>query len=257
MAMRAILTLDEHTALAESVKTEYNKQADGTFMLDVTTVGDFALENVKGLKSSLSKERNRAEEAEKSLKVFGDLDPATAVKAINDLKELEGSDDKHKAQLEQVKKTLEDKFQTDLTAKDDVITGQGSKINELMVDNVATTLLSQEGTKGNAVLLMPHIKKATNVKKTDAGDYIVEVLDDEGNPRISPASGSTALMSITELVDEMKENESYAGAFDGSGASGPGAKTRTPSGKQTAKLAELPATERLKAYRRSQGSKKR
>ena len=54
MALSAIIKEEAFNALSEELKKEYKKQDDGTYLLDVTSVGDFALENVKGLKSALS-----------------------------------------------------------------------------------------------------------------------------------------------------------------------------------------------------------
>ena len=70
MALKAILTNDEHSALAEPLKTEYKKSGDA-FTLDVVSVNGMTLENVTGLKSALGSEREIRGGLEKILRAWG------------------------------------------------------------------------------------------------------------------------------------------------------------------------------------------
>ena len=93
------------------------------------------------------------------------------------------------------------------------------EIERLLIEASAAQVISE--AKGNTTLLMPHIKTKTRVREED-GQFIVDILDDKGVPRISPNSGNNSPMTIAELVTEMKNSTTFSPAFEGSGMSGAG-----------------------------------
>jgi len=64
--------------------------------------------------------------------------------------------------------------------------------------------------KGTPELLMPIIQNMVSMTEKD-GKFGVQVLDAEGSVRYSPTSGG--LMTVDELVEEMKAHPSYGMAF--------------------------------------------
>jgi len=252
MALAAIIKEEVFTGLSDDLKKEYKKQSDGTFLLDVTAVEGFALEDVKGLKSALSSERTTREAAENKLKSFEGLDVDKARDALSKVEEMANwkPEDKVKEQIAVLKQQIEDKHRGELTKKEDEVSMLTKQLQKKMIDSDAIKAIAEHGgsPKSASVLLYP-IRELTRMRKTDSGDFIVEVIGNDGNPRISPASGSTSPMSISELVVEMKSNDAYAPLFDGTGASGSGAvqSSTTKTGKITnEELGKLPPAERLK-----------
>lgn len=223
MVLAAIVKQEVFDSLSSEFKAEYKKQDDGMFMLDVTPTDDFALENVKGLKTALSSERTAREEAERKIKVFDGLDAGKAKDALKKVEEMANwkPDDKVKEQIEAIKNQLTEKHQGELGKKDESLKSLTGQLEKVMIEAAAIKAIAEN--KGSAALLLPHVKSATRMRQTDKGEYFVEVIGDDGNARISPAAGSTTSMSITELVAEMKTQETFAPAFEGSGASGSGA----------------------------------
>jgi len=223
MALAAIINAEVLNGLSADVKKEYKKRDDGTFILDVTPIGDFALEDVKGLKSALSSERTAKEEATKKVKAFEGLDADKARSALQKVEDMANwkPEEKVKEQIEAIKKQLVEKHQGELGARETSIKTMTSQLEKVMVEASAIKALAEH--KGSTTLLLPHVKSATRMRQTDKGEYIVEVVDANGQVRISPAAGSTAPMTIAELVAEMKNNNTYSPAFEGTGASGSGA----------------------------------
>lgn len=221
--LQAIVKEDVYGGLSDELKKEYKKQDDGTYLLDVTPVGDVALENVKGLKSSVSAARAERDKAQQELKAFEGLDVTKAREAIQKVEDMADwkPDDKVKEQIEAIKKQLTDKHLGEIGKKDEVVSSMTKQLEKMMIEANAATAIAE--SKGSAKLLLPHVKNATRMKQTDKGEFVVEVIDTDGNVRLSPATGSTAPMSIAELVAEMKTQDSFAPAFEGSGASGSGA----------------------------------
>ena len=223
MALAAIIKKDAWDGLSDELKQAYAPQEDGTYLLQVTPVGDFALENVKGLKSALSAERASREKAEGLVKAFEGLEPEKARAALKKVEEMANwrPEDKVKEQIETLKSHLEEKHRTELKALQDKLGKRTGQVERMLVE--ASALKALADAKGNAELLLPHVKAATRLRETENGEFVVEVVGPDGNVRISPATGKTGPMSIEELVAEMKQSVLYGVCFEGTGASGSGA----------------------------------
>lgn len=250
MSLAAIVKAEAHETLPDAIKAEYKARDDGTFILDVAPVDDFALENVKGLKSGLSKERTAREAAEKKLKDFGDLDAEKARDALQKMEEMVNwkPDEKVNEQIAAIKKQLAEKHAGELAKRDEATASLTSQLQKVMIDAAAIEAITAH--KGSVKLLLPHVRNMTRLKSGDSG-YSVEIVGDDGTPRISMEPGSSAPMSIGELVAEMKGNDEFSAAFEGSGASGSGATATgnrggTGSAAAIAELEKLSPTERIK-----------
>ena len=68
--------------VAESLKGFYKDREAGGFMLQVDPVGGFSLEDIGGLKNTLSETREKLKKARDRLDAFGDLDPSKARDAL-------------------------------------------------------------------------------------------------------------------------------------------------------------------------------
>lgn len=91
-------------------------------------------------------------------------------------------------------------------------------VNE-KITKTATGALAK--AKGSVTVLLPHVERACRCVRDESGDWRVEVLGKDGKPRLSPGKGNS-LMTIDELVQEMKDSDEYAMCFEGNGATGGG-----------------------------------
>lgn len=201
---------------------------EGKFVLQVDGTDGWALENVSGLKTALGRERTRADNAEKKVAKFGDLDPDAVKTSLDRLTELESLDPKKEAdRLAQAKidaatKQLVEKHNQEMQA----LAGREGKLRStvqtLKIDNVAIKAL--ETHKGNVDLLLPHVQRQVRLKELDDGSFAEEVIDAEGNVRIGDAKGTP--MTVDQLVAEMSKSEKFAQGFSGNNHTGSG----TPGG---------------------------
>lgn len=260
MALAARIGKAVYDTLSDVLKHEYKADGDN-FVLDVTSGDGWELANTVNLKSALSKERTDREKFEKELQKWKDIDPEAAREALKKVKEFGDLDPEKK--LAEAKKIfeqqLEDKYanlqkQLDAKHKSEIdgatkkIGSLNTKLQKTMIHEAALRAISDE--KGVAELLLPVVTSRARVKEIDNEDYIVEILDDRGNPRISPSSGSTAPMTLGELVKELKSNEKFGRAFDGTGQTGTGAQpgtTRNASGGHTISAADAKDTGKYRA----------
>jgi hypothetical protein len=153
-------------------------------------------------------------------KKFEGVDPAEFEKlrkaVAEDQKKKREKDGDHEAIVRQLSEEHEKK----LSKRDERITALEKDIQKVMIDNVATAAIAK--AKGNVKVLGPHVRGACRCVQDDDGEWRVEVLGDDGRPRVSPGKASE-LMTIAELVDEMKSSDDYAPNFEGNGATGGGA----------------------------------
>lgn len=163
MALKATLTAAEHGALDSTLKTFYKADGD-RFVLDAEGVDD--LPSVRGLKSSIDKEREAARkaraEAEELRSKIGDLDPEEAKKALARLKELDDKaalgeiPDKFKDQFEKAVnhrvKSITDDFESQKKAFNKQVTDAKkenesltARLAELTIDNAVRTEAEKMG----------------------------------------------------------------------------------------------------------------
>lgn len=148
---------------------------------------------------------------------YGDS-PEKILEAIN--KKLEdaatGGDVKLKANLENAKKALLDAHGKELGARDKRITGLQEQLYKHLVDNNATTVITE--LKGVPELLLPFIRNQVKVVEAD-GAFNVQVVDEQGNIRYGTTG---APMTIKELVAGMKGDQKFARLFESEAPQGGG-----------------------------------
>ncbi|HEY6400417.1 MAG TPA: hypothetical protein VI479_03345, partial [Blastocatellia bacterium] len=182
-----------------------------------------------GLKSALQKEREAKTALEKSLKGFEGIDPEEAKRLKAEAEKIEADKLKSKgdwdAREKQLKEQLaadlqkrETHFQTELKSRDDRIVKLQTSMEKSLIEAQSTTAIA--AAKGSPELLLPHVMRQVKIVEEN-GDFVVRVLDAQGQPRIANVKGDP--FTIANLIDEMKGNQIYGRAFDASGAGGSGA----------------------------------
>lgn len=143
----------------------------------------------------------------------------------------EGSETK--VNLDKIKGEYERRLNEAIAAKDKELKTMEGNLFDTKVTQVATRELSE--AKGSTDLLLPIIKEKCRVVK-DGENYVVRVIDDQGDFRSDGAGG---WMSVKDLVGEMKGSENYARAFESEAKDGGGKK---PNSSSTENRPSTPAT---------------
>jgi hypothetical protein len=218
MPLRATLTsLD---GIDPSLVEHYRQDGD-KFVLDVEPSEGFALENITGLKSALQSERGRVRELEQSVKKFDGIDPQAALDALGKLDQIDNwsPDEKMSERMKSREAEISKKFTAEVDAAKAQADKMRSELEKQLIHNATVDALRNHG--GNVDLLLPHVKGQARLEESENG-YRVVVVGDNGEARVSMKSGSVDNMTIDELVETMRVNDSFAPAFSGSGASGGG-----------------------------------
>lgn len=239
--------IDNLESVPEAVRGEYRPGTaddgqEGKFVLQVEGSNGWGLEDVSGLKNALGRERTRADKAESKIKKFGDLDPEAAREAIEKIAEFQAIDPKKegdriaKEKIDAAIKQIVEKHSVELDGLNKKAGGYLGKVKALLIDNVATTALAEH--KGSVDLLLPHVQRNTRLKETDDGNFVVEVVDKDGNVRIGDSKGTP--MTVQQLVAEMRQSQTFGRAFEGSGTSGGGTQPSNGGGTATTPPAGIP-----------------
>jgi hypothetical protein len=203
MALPAIAdTLD---AVPEAAR-EFYEAKDGKFALKIAGGDD-----VTGLKTALQRERQAAKDAAKAAKQFADL--GLTPEEIAELKAAKDAEAEERAKRTGEFESFKAQQAKALAAKDDELARTRGRLETVLRDREAATAIAE--AKGRAKLLLPHITAQTRVV-----DDAVRVVGADGQVRYNPQG---LPMTVAELVAEMRADEAFGPAFEGSGASGSGA----------------------------------
>lgn len=223
--MSLAATLDTLEGLAEDLHEDYEEK-DGKFHLKLLNglVSADKVEDVSGLKSALNKERDNASAASKKVRALEEQFAGVDLEEYNRLKELERTEEEKNAE----KKGEWDKLKLQMTeAHNKELDGRTARENKLLsvlesktIDAEAITALTE--LEGNVALMLPHVKKRVKMIEED-GTFVARVVDEAGNPRVN---GDGDFLKVKELVSEMRDQDTFAGAFKVGAKSGTG----TPPG---------------------------
>lgn len=238
------LTVDNLDAIPEAARSFYVQKDGGKYALDAEGV-----EDPTPLKTALQKERAEREKYEKQIGKYKDIDPEKYQKLLqaeqeraNRQAEEAGEWTKLKEQLLQQhdneRKQLTERHQSDLTEAQKRQQAMLASLEQSMIEADATLAIS--GMDGNPTLLLPHIRSRTRLMEEN-GRYVARVVDDKGNVRIGDSNGNP--MTIKQLVEELRANKEFGGAFAGDRARGTGAR---PSARPVLNGTNLSSADKIK-----------
>jgi hypothetical protein len=185
----------------------------------------------KGLLANRDEALKEAKQLRDKLKAFDGVDPekhrelmAAAEKAEREKQESAGN-----------WKALESQLIEKHTAQTEKLNGRitqlSTALERRLVDAEAASAIAE--LKGSVKGLLPHVKPHIRVVEQD-GEFVAQVVDSKGNPRISDAKGTP--MSIRDLVAEFKNDGELGRLFEGSGSSGGGASRSNAGGGGSPKI---------------------
>lgn len=225
-------------AVDEAHRGLYHAEAkDGKFFLNVTAKDGYAIENATSLKSALGAERasvarlngelkvfegldaKQAKEAATLLAQYGDLTPAQAKALSARVAEFEKIDPKAEAgrlaeaQVAAAVRAATDalnaefgtkagEYQSAVTAAEAANAALTGQLKALLVDNAVKAQLAELRPIDNEAVELIAARSIRTVAKD--GNFLVEVLDAAGNPRIKVDQGNVVPFTVADLLAEIK-----------------------------------------------------
>lgn len=206
-------------------------------------------EAIVGLNGALGDSRQEAREAQSNLKAWNALgeDPTKISESIAQL--TADRDDalaKNKSfDPKKMQADLQKEWEGKVTEAVDAGNQLKGELKSALINSAAMGAINKH--KGESALLMPIIgSQVQMVQDAKSGRHVVQVIDNEGLVRYSATSGG--LMTVDELVAEMKGSATYGMAFKGNlkagGGQGGDGQSRIVHGKN---VGDMSATEKISA----------
>jgi hypothetical protein len=172
---------------------------------------------VQGLKANRDKALGDFTRTKAELEKFRNVDPEKYATLLAAAEQAEEEKQRAAGNFDALKAQLIEQHTKALTAAQ----GEGAKyqtaLDKVLRSDALRAAFALEDVRGNADLLMPHAITQTAVAEV-GGEFVVQVVDAKGNPRIKDASGSP--MTLKDLLLEMRADARYAEGFKGTGMSG-------------------------------------
>jgi len=219
-------TVDSLDGLPQDLHAEYEQGDDNRYHLKILSnfVPKDKVEDVTGLKSALQKERENNKTAAQQLRELrekmGDVDPEEYHRLQDMERKLDEDKAKKAGEWDKLKEQMTTKHNEELGKRSDREKRLLGALEQKTVDADAVSALNE--LKGNVTLLLPHVKAHVRMVEED-GAFVARVVDDAGNPRVN---GEGNFLTVRELVSEMRDQDTFAKAFENTVKSGGG----TPPG---------------------------
>lgn len=133
----------------------------------------------------------------------------TEEKALKDAEEAA----RGRGDVEAIDKSWQEKYSKRERELLDAVTDKESRLNKILIDNVAVSMAAELAVQGSADLLTPHIRSRLRAEIRD-GEYMTVVTDKNGH---------SSAFSLQELKNEFISNPAFAPVIAGSKGSGGGA----------------------------------
>lgn len=147
---------------------------------------------------------------------FDGVDPAKYKEALAKLEEIGDAESMKNGDIEAIRQKLLDQFAEKEKTYQDQASALRSQLENILIEGEAVKAISEHG--GNSKLLLPLIKQRIKAVDKD-GKLMVEVFGEDG---VQAIDNDGKPLSIGGLVESMKVDETFAGAFASSGLSGGG-----------------------------------
>lgn len=143
---------------------------------------------------------------------------------------------------EKIRKEMKKAHQAELEVASKRADTYKAQLYDTLVTNVAMHAINEH--KGNAELLLGFVTKQVRMEDVD-GKLVPRVIDEDGDHRIG---GAGSLMTVAELVKDMKSQKKFASLFqaDVNPGSGP-PNNRTSSGGPSNKGKQMTSQQRIQA----------
>lgn len=232
MALKGKVTKAERDALSGELQKEYKpllkdgqpvKDAQGNEMFILDAPDMEHRDDITGLKNAL--ETERAQNTERGQRI-ATLEAEKATLA-SDFEAWKKKNPKAtNEEIEAAKKELIEKHTKELDAATKKGETYRNHLDRVMRQDAARAAIV--AAKGVPELLLPHVLNQTKFVETDDGKFKVVVVNAQGGERIGDSQGNP--MTLTQLVEEMRNNEVFGRAFEASNAGGSGANNNNGGG---------------------------
>jgi hypothetical protein len=183
------------------------------------TAKTYTEDDIAGLKAKIAEKIAENKKLASRAAVIGERTPEEVQADLEFAAKAREEKAKASGQLDEWKKQVTDQFTAEKSKLSTRAAKVEGKLYDVLAKREAEAAIAAAG--GNPKVLLPHILPFIKVTEQD-DDFAAQVVDAKGNVRIADAQGTT--MTIAQLVDTFKADETFGVAFAPSGAAGSGSR---------------------------------
>lgn len=205
------------------LSTEEKARLEALLQKEKGSDKQYSEDYVKELRQEAAKYRTKAKETEALLAKFDGIDPEQIKQILEDKKASEQKKLEEKGEFEKLRQQMKEQFDKDLQAERERQAALEAdkkaleyELNNTMVENQVTAAAAAAKAINTKVVEM--IAKQSLKVKVEDGRKIVEVVDAKGDVRFDIRTGKP--LTVTQLLEEMKQSEEYAHLFAGAKVGG-------------------------------------
>ncbi len=244
LTMPITILADKPEELPEALRSLLKPHGDRLVLSEIPQ--GFALENIVGLKTSLSEERAARKAAEQRAKLIDGVKDEDLPEALSALEMKRAGTLKSSKDIEDYKTALEGKSKAELQKAEGKAAKLTAQLRKQLIDSEATKHLLKHGGGDALRILLPIVRQAASVEEDDQGELRVVLKDEAGKPIISKKPGNNDPMDWEEYVGQMREAPDMRVLFKAQATGGSGAASQTGgSGRAATHDSNLSAMERL------------
>lgn len=202
------------------------KNEGGKFVV-AELANDWAIEDVGGLKRSLSEARAERDKLKKLASAYEGIDPAAAAEAREALEKLKAGQLKGSKEIEDYKAAVERKMAEERAKLEGKLTARTAALRERMIRGELAPVIAKLGGGEAMDAILTLASQHVRIEEDDAGNLKHSIVDASGKPRVTKKSGSGDPMGFDELIAEMRDASSTRGLFQAPAAGGSGGSSQT------------------------------
>lgn len=209
--------------MAEETDTKTGE--DQTQVKDTPAPKTYTEADIAGLRSKNEELLAKLKDATTRASVLGDRTPEEIKADLEFAREQREARARAEGDFESLKAQLLDQHKAEIAKRETRVKRVEGKLYDVLARREAESAIVAAG--GNPKLLLPHILPHIRVSESD-DDFAAEVVDEKGRPRIADSQGTP--MTIKQLVESFRSDDTFGLAFAASDAAGSGARTTTQAG---------------------------
>lgn len=212
------LTKEEFEKLVPDVQQYYAKQEDGSYVLE--SDGNDDVTNLKTAYDKTKKETLELKDALKAERESRNTDQRKVQELEAKIRANEEKELQQKGEWQTLLDRQKQEYEGKLTQKDQIIAARDKRVSDILLEHA--TMAAITANKGEPKLLRGIVRDRLYIETDKDGKETVRVYADDGKSmRMHPKNPSDPI-TPEQFVETLREDEVYARAFDGSGASGSG-----------------------------------
>lgn len=220
------IVADSLTDLPEGLRETAKQREGGGFVVDTLAEG-WAVENIAGLKKSLSEARGERDTFRKTLAAFGDLSPDVASEAREALEKLRAGQLRGSKEIDEYKASIEKKMADERAALEGKLKARTEALRDRMIRGELAPVIAKLGGGDSMDAILTLAERSIRLEEAPDGTLRHSIVDAAGKPRVTKKGGSADPLGLDELIVEMREAPSTRGLFKVSATGGSGGSSQS------------------------------